>query len=154
MQNKPTRERLPDFGTVAKVVELLRTRKKIIVLTGAGVSTSCGIPDFRSKNGVYSMLGQFDLDEPVCLCCSFVCLLFPFTIGARHFFSFPCAGTTVSHTIFQTKCQAVLHLFFEIMARHTQAIAEPFLHRCTREARVVVAKLFSKHCSFLFVFWC
>lgn len=73
MQNKPTRERLPDFGTVAKVVELLRTRKKIIVLTGAGVSTSCGIPDFRSKNGVYSMLGQFDLEEPVLL----VCLLNP-----------------------------------------------------------------------------
>lgn len=69
---EPTRKRLPEFGTVAKVVELLRTRKKIIVLTGAGVSTSCGIPDFRSKNGVYSMLGQFDLEEPV-----LVCLLFP-----------------------------------------------------------------------------
>ena len=65
MSNKPSRARLTGFGTVTKVVELLQTRKKIIVLTGAGVSTSCGIPDFRSKNGIYSMIGHFNLAEPV-----------------------------------------------------------------------------------------
>ena len=66
MSRKPGRARLTGFGTVTKVVELLKTCKKIIVLTGAGVSTSCGIPDFRSKNGIYSMLGHFNLAEPVC----------------------------------------------------------------------------------------
>ncbi len=25
---------------------------------------SCGIPDFRSENGIYSRLSEFDLDDP------------------------------------------------------------------------------------------
>ena len=28
------------------------------------VSVSCGIPDFRSENGIYSRLSEFDLDDP------------------------------------------------------------------------------------------
>lgn len=38
------------------IVNLLATRRKIIVLTGAGISVSCGIPDFRSKTGLYATL--------------------------------------------------------------------------------------------------
>lgn len=33
---------------------LINNAKNITFLTGAGISTSCGIPDFRSKNGWYS----------------------------------------------------------------------------------------------------
>ncbi|KAG1828141.1 DHS-like NAD/FAD-binding domain-containing protein [Suillus variegatus] len=32
--------------------------KKIIVVTGAGISCSCGIPDFRSSDGLYSLVKQ------------------------------------------------------------------------------------------------
>lgn len=31
-------------------------RSKIMVLTGAGISVSCGIPDFRSSGGIYARL--------------------------------------------------------------------------------------------------
>lgn len=45
-------------------VELIRNSKKILVITGAGCSVSCGIPDFRSKNGIYSRLDEFNLSDP------------------------------------------------------------------------------------------
>ena len=49
------------------IVNLLRGRKNIVVLTGAGVSVSCGIPDFRSKgSGLYSTLDH-EVGAFVCL---------------------------------------------------------------------------------------
>ncbi|KAG9017944.1 NAD-dependent histone deacetylase sir2 [Tulasnella sp. 427] len=61
------RERLPQYNTVDDVLSLLRTSKRIIILTGAGISVSCGIPDFRSANGLYATLnreGKYELDDP------------------------------------------------------------------------------------------
>lgn len=52
----PARTRLPDINSIDHVVRLLTTCKNIIVLTGAGVSVSCGIPDFRSRSGIYARL--------------------------------------------------------------------------------------------------
>ncbi|KAI8603647.1 hypothetical protein EDD21DRAFT_368485 [Dissophora ornata] len=58
------RHRLPDVHTLEHVIDLLKRSKNIMVLTGAGVSVSCGIPDFRSSDGIYSRLSEFELDDP------------------------------------------------------------------------------------------
>ena len=38
------------------ITQLLASKKNIIVLAGAGISVSCGIPDFRSGDGLYNTL--------------------------------------------------------------------------------------------------
>ena len=45
---------------ISKAVSLLNSSNKTIALTGAGVSTESGIPDFRSKGGLWS---RFDPAE-------------------------------------------------------------------------------------------
>jgi NAD-dependent deacetylase len=46
----------PDVA-VARLAELIRENQPCVVLTGAGVSTESGIPDFRSPTGIWA---QFD----------------------------------------------------------------------------------------------
>lgn len=77
------RQKLPNYNTLSEAVELLKSSCKILVLTGAGVciiqnikkwrkevlciikvSVSCGIPDFRSKNGIYARLHKDFPDLP------------------------------------------------------------------------------------------
>ncbi|KAI9227647.1 MAG: DHS-like NAD/FAD-binding domain-containing protein, partial [Piptocephalis tieghemiana] len=58
------RKKLQGVNSLEDVLGLLRSSKNILVLTGAGVSVSCGIPDFRSPDGIYSRLSEFDLDDP------------------------------------------------------------------------------------------
>jgi NAD-dependent deacetylase len=40
--------------SVERLAELLRERRPCVVLTGAGVSTESGIPDFRSRTGLWA----------------------------------------------------------------------------------------------------
>lgn len=59
------RQRLEQYSTIEDVAELLLTCKNIMVITGAGISTSLGIPDFRSKNtGFYSKLIEKGFEDP------------------------------------------------------------------------------------------
>jgi NAD-dependent deacetylase len=44
-----------------KVIELIKNASNIVVLTGAGISTESGIPDFRSKTGVYQQAPEYIL---------------------------------------------------------------------------------------------
>ena len=39
---------------VERLAELIRERQPCVVLTGAGVSTDSGIPDFRSPTGIWA----------------------------------------------------------------------------------------------------
>ncbi|GKT89748.1 sir2 family protein [Colletotrichum tofieldiae] len=41
---------------LARLVSALKKRKKIVVIAGAGISVSAGIPDFRSKTGLFATL--------------------------------------------------------------------------------------------------
>ena len=42
--------------TIDDVISLLQSHARILVVTGAGISVSCGVPDFRSKQGLYTAL--------------------------------------------------------------------------------------------------
>ncbi|KAK4644178.1 NAD-dependent deacetylase hst3 [Podospora bellae-mahoneyi] len=47
-----------------EIANSLWKSKKVVVITGAGISTNSGIPDFRSENGLYSLIqAQFDAAE-------------------------------------------------------------------------------------------
>lgn len=53
-----------NFEGVAKYIKSDRC-KNIVVLSGAGVSTAAGIPDFRSpETGLYHNLKKYDLPYP------------------------------------------------------------------------------------------
>lgn len=55
-------------SSINKCAEILNSAKNILVLTGAGMSTESGIPDFRSKNGLYSKkIKGFDPERVVSL---------------------------------------------------------------------------------------
>ncbi|KAG9394061.1 Sirtuin family [Carpediemonas membranifera] len=49
----PPRRRLPRYSTLGAALNLIRDARHVIVLTGAGISVSAGVPDFRSSNGLY-----------------------------------------------------------------------------------------------------
>ena len=61
---KSIRERREDITTINDVLKLIENSKNIMVITGAGISTSLGIPDFRSSQGFYSMIQHLGLSDP------------------------------------------------------------------------------------------
>lgn len=46
---------------VAALAALIRERQPCVVLTGAGVSTESGIPDFRSESGIWAEVDPFEV---------------------------------------------------------------------------------------------
>ena len=47
--------------SVDVLAALLRERQPCVVLTGAGVSTESGIPDFRSASGIWAEVDPFEV---------------------------------------------------------------------------------------------
>lgn len=58
------RSRLDNFYSEEHVLSKIKSASKILVITGAGISTSLGIPDFRSSKGFYSRLCNLGLSDP------------------------------------------------------------------------------------------
>ncbi|CAG9537396.1 unnamed protein product [Cercopithifilaria johnstoni] len=68
-KEKDTRQKLSSL-TIEGIAEYICKSevKNIIVLTGAGISTSAGVPDFRSPgSGLYDNLSQYNLPDPMAI---------------------------------------------------------------------------------------
>src|ERR1700730_6324365 len=54
----------PDIETgIARLNDLVNAARVILPFTGAGISTECGIPDFRSPGGLWSRLQPIPFDR-------------------------------------------------------------------------------------------
>jgi NAD-dependent deacetylase len=54
----------PDVKTaIAHLVELVDESRVIVPFTGAGISTECGIPDFRSPGGIWTKMRPIDFSD-------------------------------------------------------------------------------------------
>lgn len=58
------RNRLPNVKTIDDALDAIKLANRILVITGAGISTSLGIPDFRSSQGFYSQIKDLGLSDP------------------------------------------------------------------------------------------
>jgi len=46
-----------------RLAKLLREARRVVVFTGAGISTESGIPDFRSPGGIWTRMAPIDFDD-------------------------------------------------------------------------------------------
>ncbi|KAG7662725.1 uncharacterized protein J8A68_003784 [[Candida] subhashii] len=53
-----------DNYNIKDLLQDLRRSSRIVVITGAGISTSLGIPDFRSFQGLYTQLSRLNVEDP------------------------------------------------------------------------------------------
>lgn len=52
-----------DGNTAARLRELIEEARVVVPFTGAGISTECGIPDFRSPGGIWTRMQPIPFDE-------------------------------------------------------------------------------------------
>src|SRR5689334_3259014 len=54
----------PDLETgIARLRELVEEAAVVVPFTGAGISTECGIPDFRSPGGIWTKMKPIDFGD-------------------------------------------------------------------------------------------
>lgn len=49
-------------GALARAADVLRDARRLVVLTGAGLSTESGVPDFRSAGGIWTKFDPSDFE--------------------------------------------------------------------------------------------
>ncbi len=52
-----------DNGEIAELSQLIAASRRIVAMTGAGISTESGIPDFRSPGGIWSRMKPITYQE-------------------------------------------------------------------------------------------
>ena len=81
---------------LSSVADLISQKKNIVVLAGAGISVSCGIPDFRSKDGLYNNL---DYQQLGLTCAEDLFDINAFTEDPRPFYKFAQMNNFASENI-------------------------------------------------------
>ena len=51
------------MDTYSKIIDLIKASEQTVILTGAGVSTESGLPDFRSDNGFWTKNKPIQFDD-------------------------------------------------------------------------------------------
>src|SRR2546429_5883281 len=54
---------MSDTPGTAALARMLAEAKRVVVFTGAGISTESGIPDFRSPGGIWTQMAPIYFDE-------------------------------------------------------------------------------------------
>ncbi|CDR99371.1 related to HST1-silencing protein [Sporisorium scitamineum] len=134
------REKLPQYNTVDDALSLLATRKRIMVLSGAGISVSCGIPDFRSKDGIYATLqseGKYELDDPQDM------------FGKQYFLSNPAMFYSFAHKIFPSNfVPSSAHRFIKLIEERGQLLRNYSQNIDTLEQIAGIERVLQCHGSF------
>jgi NAD-dependent deacetylase len=63
MSDRPAASRVTRETDIDRLRELIEASSRIVPFTGAGISTECGIPDFRSPGGIWTKLRPIPFDE-------------------------------------------------------------------------------------------
>ncbi|CAG9856071.1 unnamed protein product [Phyllotreta striolata] len=139
LSEPPRRNKLRHVNTLDDVARLMKGAQNIIVLTGAGVSVSCGIPDFRSRDGIYSRLAiDFpNLPDPQAMFdISF------FSQDPRPFFKF-------ARDIYPGKFQpSPCHRFIKLLEKHKKLLRNYTQNIDTLEKEANIDRVIECHGSF------
>jgi len=83
---------------IEQIATMLKLSKNTVVVTGAGISTEAGIPDFRGANGIYRQLGEDRVMEIINIDC-FRQSPHEFYAFYRKYFAFPQVKPSKVHQV-------------------------------------------------------
>lgn len=116
------------------IAKFFRRSKNILIVSGAGISVNCGIPDFRSTKGIYASLKQTfpDLPHPTAMFD-----IDYFRKRPQPFYSFA-KVTILSAPLLHFLCSGNF-------SRHVQAVSLSHVYQVFGRSEKIVAQLHSEH---------